>query len=99
MSGKPRKPAEPKSSGLSATAAEVEASFRAMVKQIPCPHCGESFTDGALNWSHAWCEGRRDTLLEFDTQERDGPRKINCEWCDKRSWINNFARTASVARE
>ena len=89
----------PKLSGLSASAAEVAAAFRNMVKQIACSHCSEPFTDGAVDWSDAWREGRRDTMLEFDAQERDGPCKISCEHCDKRSWINYFAGTASTARE
>jgi|GEM_PF-3356387 uncharacterized C2H2 Zn-finger protein len=77
------------------TKEEIEVAFRAMVLKIKCPHCGEVFTDGAVDWGDAWREGRIDTLREFDTQERDGPYKVKCEWCDGRSFINYFARTAS----
>lgn len=68
-----------------------------MVLKIKCPHCGELFTDGAVDWGHAWLEGRIDAMRELDTQERDGPYKVKCEWCDERSFINYFARTASKA--
>ena len=84
---------EIKPSGLSA--AEVEAAFREMVKRIPCPHCSEPFSDAAVNWNDAWCEGRRDTMAELDLQERDGPCKVKCELCEERSWINYFTETAS----
>lgn len=76
---------------------EIEADFRAMVLKIKCPHCGELFTDGAVDWGHAWLEGRIDAMRELDTQERDGPYKVKCEWCNERSFINYFARTASKA--
>lgn len=89
---------ELKPSGLSATAEEVFAAFRAMVIGISCPHCAEPFTDAAVDWGDAWCEGRRDTLAECDTQERDGPYKVKCELCGERSWINYFAETASKTR-
>lgn len=88
---------ELRSSGLSATAAECEADFRAMVKRILCPHCSEPFTDAAVDWNDAWCEGRRDTLAELDIQERDGPCKVKCEWCDERSLIDYFRETATKA--
>lgn len=80
-----------------ATRAEVEAAFRSMILKISCPRCGEPFTDGAVNWGDAWQEVRMDTMRELDTQERDGPYKIKCEWCDQRSFINYFATTASKA--
>jgi hypothetical protein len=89
---------ELKPGGLSATAAEVEAAFREMVKRIPCPHCSEVFTDAAVDWTVAWCEGRRDTMAEFNTHERDGPCKVKCDICGERSWINYFDETASTTR-
>lgn len=80
-----------------ASRAEVEASFRSMILKISCPYCGEPFTDRAVDWGDAWQEGRRDTMRELDTQERDGPYKIKCELCNQRSFINYFAATASKA--
>lgn len=77
--------------------ADVEAAFRSAILRINCPHCGELFTDGAVDWGGAWYEGRMDAMRELETQERDGPYKINCEWCDQRSFINYFAATASKA--
>lgn len=82
-----------------ASRAGVEAEFRSMVLKIRCPHCNELFTDGAVDWGNAWLEGRIDTMRELDAQERDGPFKVNCEWCDQRSFINYFAATASKATE
>ena len=82
-------------SGLSATAAEVDVVFREMVKRIRCPHCSEPFTDAAVDWNDAWCEGRRDTMADLELQERDGPCKVKCELCEERSWINYFSETAS----
>lgn len=90
--------AEVKASRLSATAEEVFAAFRTMIRRIPCPYCGEPFTDAAVNWGEAWLEGRSDTMFECDRQERDGPYKVKCELCDERSWIDYFAATASKTR-
>ncbi len=86
-----------KPSGLSADVEKVNASFRAMVKRIACPHCAEPFTDGAVDWGDAWTEGRFDLLRESGTSECDGPVKVKCEWCDEKSWINYFAETATKA--
>ncbi len=82
---------------IAVSRAEVNAAFRSMILRIGCPHCGELFTDGAIDWGDAWQEGRMDAMRELDMQERDGPHKIKCEWCDQRSFINYFAATASKA--
>jgi hypothetical protein len=77
--------------------ADVQAAFRSNILKINCPHCGEPFTDGAVEWVDAWHEGRMDVMRELDTQERDGPYKIKCEWCNQRSFIDYFAANASKA--
>jgi len=77
------------------TAEEIHASFIKMVMSIKCPYCDEPFTDGAVEWAEAWQEGRRDLIRALDTDERDGPYKIKCEWCNERSWINYFKGEAS----
>jgi sarcosine oxidase delta subunit len=82
-----------------ASRSDIAADFRAMILQIHCPHCGEQFTDGAVDWGNAWLEGRMDTMHTFNIQERDGPYKIKCEWCDQRSWINYFSATASKIQD
>jgi hypothetical protein len=94
---KPREERHPRLSGLVATRAEVEASFRAMVKSLHCPNCDLEFTDFALTWSDAWLEGRHDLIAEDGGQERDGPYKLKCELCGHRSWLNYFARSVSSA--
>jgi hypothetical protein len=87
------------SSGSSATRAEVHASFRAMVKSLRCPNCELEFTDFALDWGDAWCEGRRDSELELGHPEgsRDGPYKLKCELCGHRAWLNYFTCLVSSA--
>jgi hypothetical protein len=87
----------PQLSGLVATRAEVEASFREMVKSLRCPSCDLEFTDFALIWGDAWLEGRHDLMVEDGGQERDGPYKLKCELCGHRSWLNYFARSVSSA--
>lgn len=86
-------------SGLVATRAEVASSFHAMVKSLKCPNCDLEFTDFALTWGDAWCEGRRDMEFEQGALEcsRDGPYKLKCELCGHRSWLDYFAGSVSSA--
>lgn len=90
---------QPRLSGLVATLAEVDASFRAMVKSLRCPSCELEFTDFALTWGEAWCEGRRDMEFEQGALEcsRDGPYKLKCELCGHRSWLDYFAGSVCSA--
>jgi len=76
--------------------AGVHASFQAMLKSIACPSCDISFTDAAVRWCDAWCEGRHDLLVELKSTERDGPVKIWCEYCGTKALINYFSGTATV---
>lgn len=75
---------------------EIRQAFRARVKEIACPRCGEFYSDWALDWGEAWYEGRRDLLAEMGGDERDGPYKLCCELCDTRVWLNYFAFTVEV---
>jgi hypothetical protein len=84
-------------SGVTGSADEIKESFRAMVKRIPCPHCSESFTDGAVTWGDSWLAGNIEKLREEEIFVRDGPFKVKCEWCEGLSLINYFAGTASKA--
>lgn len=68
-----------------------------MVKSLVCPHCELEFTDFAVDWGDAWVEGRLDLMDEIGRQERDGPYKLKCELCGKRSWLNYFAKTVKSA--
>lgn len=95
MSRKRRQPIKP--SGLTGSAAEIAKSFREMVKRIPCPHCLEPFTDGAVDWGNEWVAGNIEQLHEEEIAVRDGPYNLKCEWCDGLSTINYFAATASKA--
>ena len=83
---------------MKGTRSEIEANFRAMVKSLMCPFCGEQFTDSALDWGDGWREGRRAALLEHDVVERDGPYRIKCQSCGDCSWVNYFAGTVSKTR-
>lgn len=94
---KPRDDRHLRPSGLVATRAEVEASFREMVKSLRCPNCDLEFTDFALTWGDAWLEGRHDLMAEDGGQERDGPYKLKCELCGHRAWLNYFAPSVSIA--
>lgn len=76
---------------------EVANAFRTMVKSLTCPHCELEFTDYAVDWGDAWVEGRLDLMAEEGWQERDGPYKLKCELCGKRSWLNYFAKTVTSA--
>jgi hypothetical protein len=93
----PRQPV--KYSGLSATRAEVEAAFRTAVKSCVCPACGLAFTDAAIDWGDAWREGYVDCIREDGSDVRDGPYKIKCEMCSRRSMYNVFANSVSLVPE
>jgi hypothetical protein len=83
-------------SGLTGSQA-ADLAFRAMVKQLHCPSCGEGFTDGAVDWSDIWLEGRFDLLKQLGQKERDGPCKLRCERCGHRSWLDYFAQSVTSA--
>lgn len=81
------------------TSDDVENAFRDMVTAIQCPHCELEFTDFAVEWGRAWREGRFDLMEEHGWQERDGPFKLKCELCGKRSWLNYFAGSVTSAEK
>ena len=78
---------------------DVEIAFREMVKALHCPHCDLEFTDQAVEWGWAWCEGRRDLMHEQGQDERDGPFKLKCELCGHRSWLNYFSKSVTSAEK
>jgi hypothetical protein len=88
-----------KHSGLVATAAEVEAEFRSAIKAHPCPACGVTFTDYAIDWGEAWREGYVDCLWDQGKTMRDGPFKLKCESCKKCSWYKLFGDRVELAEE
>ena len=85
--------------GLRATAADVEAAFRDAIRAHPCPACGAPFTDYAVYWGNAWREGYLDCLYDQGWMMRDGPFKIKCEACGRRSWYKLFADRVELAEE
>jgi hypothetical protein len=92
---KPRLPPL-KSSGLSASRAEVEAAFAAAIKACTCPACGAEFTDVAVQWGHAWREGYVDRIRQEGRDIRDGPFKLKCERCGRKSLFHIFGRTVTL---
>lgn len=78
---------------------EVDQAFRSMVKSLRCAYCQVEFTDWAIDWGHAWCEGRLDRLREEGVEERDGPFKVKCELCGHRSWVDYFGRRVRGAAD
>lgn len=78
---------------------DVDEAFREMVKELQCPGCELEFTDFAVEWGWAWCEGRRDLMTEEGWQERDGPFKLKCELCGHRSWLNYFSKSVKSAEK
>lgn len=76
---------------------EIEQAFCDMVKSLQCPGCELEFTEYAVDWGFAWCEGRRDLMDEHGWQERDGPFKLKCELCGHRSWLNYFSKSITSA--
>ena len=93
-----KRPREPiRFSGLSATAAEVMAAFAAAIKACTCPACGCEFTDAAVEWCNAWREGYDDRILEADgVKIRDGPFKLKCEMCGRRSMYGLFTQAVTL---
>ena len=79
------------------SAEEIKRAFRSTIKAIPCPGCGLTYTDAAVDWGDAWREGRRDLMDEQGWDERDGPYKLKCELCGHRAWLNIFARSVRSA--
>jgi hypothetical protein len=90
--GKPKAQLDlPKPSGLEGgTAEEIHAAFRARAKSLRCPNCTLEFTDSAVDWGLAWLEGRRDLMIEWNRDGRDGPFKMKCELCGHTAWSNAF---------
>lgn len=74
-----------------------QRAFRQMIKQLACPACSLAFSDAAVDWGDAWQEGRIDLLKELRSTERDGPFKVRCEYCGRRSFIDYFTCKASLA--
>lgn len=72
------------------SADEVHREFNVKLKTLACPHCGELYTDFAVEWLHAYLEGRRDALNDLGTTERDGPIKLKCELCGGQALTNVF---------
>jgi hypothetical protein len=99
MSHKKRPRSPLKYSGISATAAEVQAAFAAAIKACICPACGLEFTDAAVEWGNAWREGYVDRIREDGSDIRDGPFKLKCEMCGRRSMYNIFGSTVSLLPE
>lgn len=99
MSRKKKPPMPIRSSGLSATRAEVEAAFRAAVTSCVCPACGLEFTDAAVEWGMAWSEGYTDCIRDRGSDIRDGPFKLKCEMCGRRSMYNIFAKAVTLLPE
>ena len=93
----PRPPV--KHSGLSATRAEVDAAFRAAVKACACPACGLELTDAAVEWGDAWYEGYVDCIREAGSDIRDGPYKLKCETCGRRSMYDVLANAVTLVPE
>ena len=83
----------------SATRAELEAAFAAAIKKCVCPACGLEFTDAADEWGHAWSEGYVDRIREDGGDIRDGPFKLRCEMCGRRSMYSIFGKTVTLLLE
>lgn len=81
---------------VSADRPEVKSAFRAAVKSCACPACGLEFTDAAVDWGNAWREGYVDCIREGGSDIRDGPYKLKCEMCSRRSMYNVFANAVSL---
>lgn len=76
-----------------------EQAFLAKFTALTCPECGENYTEEALEWARAWVEGRLDLWEELGKQERDGPFKIKCAWCDQRAYLDYFAWKVSKTKK
>jgi hypothetical protein len=79
------------------TRAEIEEEFRETVKAHKCPACGAAFTDYAVDWGWGWFHGYRDRLAEEGRSMRDGPFKMECEACERRSWYELFGNSVKLA--
>lgn len=72
------------------SAEEIRREFNVKLKTLACPHCNEPYTDYAVDWAHAYLEGRRDALNDLSRTERDGPIKLKCELCGGQAFTNAF---------
>jgi len=93
----PDPPPTPRGPGT--TAADVEAAFRDAIKAHACPACRAAFTDGAVDWGHAWREGYVDAVHDQGWMIRDGPFKLRCASCGKRAWYHVFGSRVEPAEE
>jgi hypothetical protein len=82
-----------------ATRTAIEKAFAEAVKNCACPACGENFTDSSVAWGHAWREGYVDRIREEGRDIRDGPFKIRCEMCGRRSMYGIFAQSVTLVPE
>lgn len=99
MGSRKNKRPELKFNEISVSREEIEKSFHEMVKSLKCGSCKYNFTDFSIEWGEAWREGRVEALRECDVVERDGPYKVKCENCGKRSLICYFSKTAELVEE
>lgn len=81
---------------MAVSRAEIEKAFREAVKAHNCPACGAAFTDYAVDWGWGWFHGYRDRLAEEGITMRDGPFKIECEACGRRSWYHVFGNRVAL---
>jgi hypothetical protein len=61
--------------------------------------CGLNFTDAAIEWGDTWREGYVDRTLEEGSGIRDGPFKLKCELCGRRSMYHIFGRSVTLIAE
>jgi hypothetical protein len=99
MSRKKQSSSPLKFSGISASVAEVHSAFALAIKACTCPACGLEFTDAAVEWGNAWYEGYVDRIREDGHDIRDGPFKLKCEMCGRRSMYNVFGGTVTLIPE
>lgn len=78
-----------------ASRASVRQAFADAVKSCICPACGAHFTDASIAYGDGWREGYVDRIREEGFDIRDGPYKLKCEACDRRSWYNIFSKAVT----
>lgn len=81
------------------TREEIEDDARKRTKAHACPACGARFTDYAVDWGWGWFHGYRDRLAEEGTSMRDGPFKLECEACGKRSWYEYLGNRVKLVED
>jgi hypothetical protein len=99
MSRKKQPRVPPRFTNLAASAAEVADAFAVAVKACCCPACGRPFTDAAVSWGMAWREGYVDCIRAEGRDIRDGPFKIKCDTCGRRSMYNIFSQKVELVSE